>query len=76
MKRNMKRDDSEAESMTKKELALRYAPNLSASGAANRLRRWINGDQHLLQALEKTGYNPRNRVLTKEQAAIILEHLG
>ncbi len=62
--------------MTKKELAVRYAPNLSASGAANRLRRWINGDQHLRQELEKTGYNPRSRVLTKEQTAIILEHLG
>lgn len=62
--------------MTKKELAFRYAPDLSYSGAISRLRRWINGDQQLLKALEEAHYDKRKHVLTEQQVRIIEEYLS
>lgn len=62
-------------SITKKELAQRYAPDLKPTAAANRLARWINGDADLLRELTEAGYNPKQRILTPRQARIIEKYI-
>lgn len=61
---------------SKKELALAYAPNLSMSGALNRLAEWIRHNPALVRALEETGYTVRQRVFTCKQVELIFEYLG
>lgn len=61
---------------SKKELALAYAPNLSMSGALNRLAAWIKHNPQLLSALLQTGYTPNQRVFTSKQVELIFEFLG
>ncbi len=60
---------------TKKEVAFRYSPDLTYSGAVNRLRRYINGDRDLLKALQDAGYKPENRGFTERQVKILDEFL-
>ena len=64
------------QSYSKKELALSYAPNLSMSGALNRLASWIKQNPPLMAALSDTGYTTRQRVLTCKQVELIFEYLG
>ncbi len=64
------------QSYSKKELAIAYAPNLSMSGALNRLATWIKGNPELLRALYASGYRDAQRVLTSYQVRLIFEYLG
>ena len=64
------------QSLTKSQLAWQFSPELSQSGALNRLHRWIHGDQELLNALRATGYRDSQRVLTAKQLALIYEYIG
>ena len=64
------------QSYSKKELALSYAPNLSMSGALNRLATWISHNPPLMEALRDTGYTTNQRVLTCKQVGLIFEYLG
>lgn len=60
----------------KGELAQAYAPNLSPGSAVNRLTSWIKLNASLSEALAQTGYNPRQRLFTSKQVALIFEYLG
>jgi len=64
------------QSYSKKELALAYAPNLSMSGALNRLAAWISHNPPLVKALDDTGYTIKQRVFTCKQVELIFEYLG
>ena len=60
----------------KGELAEAYAPNLAPGSALNRLAHWIDLNASLSEALARTGYNPKQRLFTSRQVALIFEHLG
>ena len=57
---------------SKSELARAYAPEITPQAALNRLAHWIKLNQALTEALQQTGYYPRQR----RQVALIFEHLG
>lgn len=63
-------------SMTKKQLALAYAPDLSVGGAINRLRHWLHYNAALMDELRQTHYRETQHLLTARQVAIIMKHLG
>ena len=60
----------------KSELAQAYAPEISPQSALNRLALWIKINAPLSEALQQTGYQPKQRVLTSRQVAIIFQFLG
>ena len=62
--------------MTKKELALAYAPELSVQGARNRLHQWLHFNKQLMSDLYAANYQDSQRVFTSRQVQIIFEHLG
>ncbi len=62
--------------MTKKQLALAYAPGLSVGGAANRLCHWLHYNPRLMDELRQTGYRESQHLLTARQVEIIFRHLG
>jgi len=62
--------------MTKRELAMMYAPDLTPHAAVNRLMQWINYHPTLTQELLATGYRKTARVLTAKQVHLIVERLG
>lgn len=62
--------------MTKQELALQYFPDSISETAVRHLMRWITGCHPLVEALDKTGYQSRNRSLTWRQVLLIREFLG
>ena len=62
--------------MSKKELAMAYAPELSESGAYKRLRQWLHFNKQLMAALYEANYRDSQRVFTSRQVQIIFEHLG
>ena len=61
---------------SKKELALAYAPDISAGAALNRLAQWINHNPALRQALAEAGYRPSQRMFTSRQTELIFRYLG
>ncbi len=61
---------------SKSELARAYAPEITPQAALNRLAHWIKLNQALTEALQQTGYYPRQRLFTARQVALIFEHLG
>lgn len=61
---------------TRKELALRYNPNLTASAARKRLAAWIARHPTLLRELRMAGFDERQRTYTPRQVDIIMEALG
>lgn len=62
--------------LSKTQLAWRYSPELSQTGALARLRRMIEGDTELLAALRAAGYRREQRIFTTKQLAIIYDYLG
>ncbi len=62
--------------MTKSDLAMLYAPELSVRGALNRLYRWLHNDESLMAELRAANYRERSRVLTQRQLEIIYRYLG
>lgn len=61
---------------SKKELALAYGPDMSMSGALNRLSAWIKGNPQLMEALASSGYRNGQRMLTSYQVRLIFDYLG
>ena len=61
---------------TKQELARLYFPDIPSHTAVNRLMRWINRCEPLREAIGETGYQPRNRLFTPRQTALICRFLG
>lgn len=62
--------------MSKSELAMAYAPNLTTQGAVNRLMDWIRHNPELMAELELTGYRKQQKLLTSLQVRIIFSYLG
>ena len=62
--------------LTKHELAMAYAPELTPKAALNRLALWINSCKPLRKSLDKTGYRVRQRNFSKRQISLIFKHLG
>ncbi len=62
--------------MSKKQLALAYAPELSESGAYKRLHQWLHFNKQLMSDLYAANYQDKQRVFTSRQVAIIYEYLG
>lgn len=62
--------------MTKSELAQKYLPDLTERSAVNRMMAWINASEPLLQKLQATGYNKKQRIFTALQVKLIFEYLG
>lgn len=69
-------DGMELVSMTKRELATLYAPELEPHAAVNRLTRWIACNPSLALALRSAGYRKTQRLLSPRQVGLIVEHLG
>ena len=62
--------------MSKSEIAMAYAPNLTPQGAVNRLMAWIHQNPELTEALERTGYRKTQKLLTSLQVRTIFSYLG
>lgn len=62
--------------MTKSDLAMLYAPELSVRGALHRLYRWMHNDEALMADLRAANYREHSHVLTRRQLEIIYRYLG
>ena len=62
--------------MSKMELAMAYAPNLTPQGAVNRLMDWIHHNAELIESLQRTGYRKHQKLFTSLQVRIIYDYLG
>ncbi|MCR5314005.1 MAG: DUF4248 domain-containing protein [Bacteroidaceae bacterium] len=62
--------------VSKSELAMQYAPELTPKAAVNRLMSWLQRDEQTMNALRNAGYTPRQHVFTSRQVQIIYGFLG
>ena len=62
--------------MSKSELALAYAPEITPHSAVKRLMKWLSINPALMAELRATHYDPNQTLLTARQVEIILNHLG
>lgn len=62
--------------ISKQKLAMLYFPEKTRRNALDTLNRWMNNCHGLREQLEKLGYKPKNRMLTKRQVEVIYEFLG
>ena len=62
--------------MSKMELAMAYAPNLTPQGAVNRLMDWIHHNPELTESLLRTGYRKSQKLFTSLQVRYIIDYLG
>ena len=68
--------DIDIVTMSKRELAQLYAPELTPHAAVNRLMNWIQHHPALTSALQQTGYRKTARIFSPRQVELIVEHLG
>ena len=69
-------EDFKIRPLSKSELAMAYAPNLTVQGAVNRLMQWIRHNPELAEALERTGYRKTQKLFTSLQVRTIVSYLG
>lgn len=62
--------------ITYKELAVAYFPKSTVESARRQLRRWINYNTMLQQALSEAGYKKGQKTLTPRQVREIYNYLG
>ena len=62
--------------MSKMELAMAYAPNLTPQGAVNRLMDWIRHNPELTDMLLRSGYRKSQKLFTSLQVRYIIDYLG
>jgi hypothetical protein len=62
--------------MSKSELAMAYAPNLTTQAAVNRLMDWIRHNPDLTEDLLRTGYRRTQKLFTSLQVRTIISYLG
>ena len=62
--------------MSKSELAMAYAPNLTTQAAVNRLMDCIRHNPELTEALIRTGYRKTQKLFTSLQIRTIVSYLG
>lgn len=58
------------------ELAICYSPTVLPTSAARALRRWINYNTVLKQALVESGWTDKQRKFTPLQTELIVRYLG
>lgn len=61
---------------TKSELALRYLPGVTAAAARRTVREWIEKNKELKEALAKSGYTSKSKLLTPAQTKLHYDYLG
>lgn len=68
----------EAKYYYKSDLAMAYFPDArcDVNSTVRRLVRWIQRIPALCQALQTTGYRPKQKHFTREQTRLIFEYLG
>ena len=69
-------EDFKIRAMSKAELAMAYAPELTAAGAVNRLMQWIHHTPELTEDLRRTGYRKTQKLFTSLQVRTIVSYLG
>lgn len=69
-------EDIRPRPMSKTEIARLYGRNLKDGSALNRLSYWMHLVPGLMDELRRTGYTPRQRLLTSRQVALIFQYLG
>ena len=62
--------------LSKAELAMMYAPNLSVHAAVNRLMARLRRDDTTMQRLHQAGYTKTQKVFSSRQVQIIVDFLG
>ena len=75
----MKKDDLtplRPHAMSKCELAMAYAPDVTPHSAVKRLMKWLSINPSLMAALRATHYYRNQKIFTARQVEIILDHLG
>lgn len=60
----------------KADLALMYHPNMSATAAMGKMRRWINRNARLKEKLLEVQISALNHTYTPKEVAILVEFLG
>ena len=68
--------ESEITAMSKRELAMLYALDLTPRSAVNRLMLWINHNPALVAALQATGYRKTAKIFSPIQVKLIYTYLG
>ena len=61
---------------TLRELGGMYFPTATPESQSRQLKRWISINKNLVDALNKNGYQDRQRYLTPKQVSLIFEFLG
>ncbi len=61
---------------TLRELGRMYFPTAMPESQSRQLKRWISINKNLVDALNKNGYQDRQRYLTPKQVSLIFEFLG
>ena len=69
-------NDFEIVPMSKQELALMYAPNLTPHAAVNRMMQWIGRHPKLSAELAANGYRKTSRIFTALHVGLIVKYLG
>lgn len=58
------------------ELAQRYFPSTSRDSSVRRLRRWLQADSHLYDALRRAGYRSHQHYFTPRQVEVFRRIMG
>lgn len=71
-----KDEEIEIKSYTKAELAHMYNPTMCYVSAVRTLRKWIERNKKLGEALSTSGYIPSQHTFTPKQIELIFTYLG
>lgn len=69
-------EEIEIKSYTKGELAHLYNPTMCYVSAVRTLRKWIERNKRLKEALSTSGYIPSQHSFTPKQTELIFTYLG
>lgn len=69
-------NDFEIVPMSKRELAVLYAPDLTPHSAVNRMMNWVDNHPVLHAELLANGYRKNMRMLTALHVGLIIRYLG
>ena len=76
MKKNEEIQTVPVRPMSKSEIAMAYAPNLTQQAAVNRLMTWIHYNPELTETLQRSGYRKQQKLFTSYQVRLIFDYLG
>ena len=70
------KEEFQIRTMSFKELAIMYFPDVAPKSASNRLRSWIQHAPELSAALEAAGRFPQQRLMSPRQVELVVEAFG